>query len=212
MRRAVLFAALALCAGAQAMPLGLRTAMWGVAPASRRAAVESAFPALGAGATADDVAAILGGAADTALAENISAADDYADFREWAKYAGPAAVKTSGTAWLSYALGADALIGEIASDDVRIVSLAPSGENGAFKLEVVIDGVNIGGGAASVETLKTNLAKVLGVTGSTTLDKGAFSSDGIDVVFDAPSEGKARFTAKPPSGAGNTFFMRVKVK
>lgn len=212
MRRMVLFVAFALCAGAQAMPLGLRTAMWGVAPAHRRAAVEAAFPALGAGATADDVAEILGGASDPALAENIAGADDYAEFREWAKYAGPAAVKASGAAWLSYALGADSLIGEIATNAVRIVSFAPFGENRSFRLEVAIDGVNVGGSTVSGETQKANLAKVFGVTGSTVLDAGSFKQDGIEVVFDSPVDGKARFTAKPPSDAGSTFFMRVRLK
>ena len=30
-------------------------------------------------------------------------------------------------------------------------------------------------------------------------------------MFDAPANGKARFTATPPVDAGNAFFMRVKV-
>ena len=72
--------------------------------------------------------------------------------------------------------------------------------------------VNIGGGLVAVETLKENLKKVLGIEGSATLSSGDFSSDNIDITFYAPVDGKARFTVTPPSDAGNSFFMRVKVK
>ena len=123
--------------------------------------------------------------------------------------------------WLSYALGADALIGkEITSNDVRIVAFetanADSGAMGSsrptFAFEVAIDNVNIGGGSVAVETLKENLKKVLGIEGAATLSPGGFSSDNIDITFDTPVDGKARFTVSPPADAGNSFFMRVKVK
>ena len=224
MRVGLLFAALLACGGVDAMPLGLRTAMWGVGDANRRAALDAVFPALGGEATAAEVAAALDGAADGALAENITDAGEYSEFREWAKCAGAAAVKTCGRAWLSYALGADALMGkEIASNDVHIVSFGAVGDDGgggalgttrpaSFTFEVAIDGVNIGGGSVAEEVLKENLKKVLGLEGAATLDPAEFSANNIDIVFDAPANGKARFTATPPVGAGSTYFMRVKVK
>ena len=61
-------------------------------------------------------------------------------------------------------------------------------------------------------TVGENLKKVLGVEGAATLSPGAFSSDNINIVFDAPANGKARFTVTPPADAGNAYFMRVKVK
>ena len=76
----------------------------------------------------------------------------------------------------------------------------------------MIDGVNIGAGAVAEETLKENLRKVLGVEGAAVLSPSAFSSDNIDIVFDTPVNGKARFTATPPADAGDSFFMRVNVK
>lgn len=82
----------------------------------------------------------------------------------------------------------------------------------SFAFEVAIDGVNIGGGMVAVEILKENLKKVLGVEGSTTLSPDAFSYDNIEITFDTPVDGKARFTVSPPADAGNSFFMRVKVK
>ncbi len=111
MRHAVILAALMICSEIWAMPLGLRTATWGIAPANRHADVELAFPALDSEATPEDVTSVLSTAVDSALAENIDHAADYAVFREWAKYRGAATVKASESAWLSFALGADALIG-----------------------------------------------------------------------------------------------------
>ena len=60
------------------------------------------------------------------------------------------------------------------------------------------------------KTSKTMKALALSVTALAT--SGAFSSDNIDITFDTPVDGKAKFTVSPPADAGNSFFMRVKVK
>ena len=173
-----------------------------------------------------DVETALTGSADVNLTANITNATQYTDYRAWALSVTNGTttaqmIKESTRTWLSYALGADALIGkEITSNDVRIVAFeAANGDGGAmgssrptFAFEVAIDGINIGGGSVAVETLKENLKKVLGVEGAATLSSGVFSSDNIDITFDAPVDGKARFTVTPPVDAGNSFFMRVKVK
>ena len=82
----------------------------------------------------------------------------------------------------------------------------------SFVFEVTIDGVNIGGGMVAVEILKENLKKVLDVEGATTLSPEGFSPDNIQITFEAPVDGRARFTVTPPADVGNSFFMRVKVK
>jgi hypothetical protein len=213
MRRAVIIAALMICSEIWAMPLGLRTAMWGIAPSNRRVDVDAVFPALDGEATIDNITAALDTAVDSALAENITNATDYAEFREWAKYRGAATVKANESAWLSFALGADALIGRgLTAGDVKIESFYPAADISRFELIVSIKNVNIGGGTVAEETLKRNLKKVIGVEGAPTLASEAFSSDNIEITFDAPVDGKARFTATPPSNSGNSFFMRVKVK
>lgn len=224
MRRLVISAAaLGLAFAAQAMPLGLRTAMWGVARAGSggAAAEDDPIPALPADAAADAVAAALSGSRDARLAENIRYASDYAAYRGWvggvtnAPDVDASAVKSSPYAWLSFALGADRLIDrDILPEDVRIVSFDAGSGNakGELSFEVAIDGVEIGGGQVAMETLKANLAKVLGVEGAAQLDKGAFSSDGIEITFDAPVDGRARFSVTPPADAGNAYFMRVRVK
>ena len=225
MRRALLFAALLVCSSVQAMPLGLRTAMWGVARA-RGSAVggeDNPIPVLAADASPAAVAAALNGSRDGGLVGNIGDATCYRAYYDWARGITNATatsaldIKQSSHAWLSFALGADALILRvITSNDVHIVSFEPSAVAGRppypFVFEVAIDGVNIGGGVVAEEILKANLKKVLGVEGSATLEEGTFSSDNIEVTFDAPANGKARFTVTPPVDAGNAFFMRVKVK
>ena len=153
---------------------------------------------------------------------NIMSVAAYNSFVTWAESVGTyeqsrnqtmQMVKSSPNAWLSYALGASSLIeGELKSDDITISSFEPIGENRVFSFEVAIDNVNIGGGSVAVETLKENLKKVLGIEGAKSLSSGAFSSDNIEITFDTPVDGKARFTVTPPADAGNSFFMRVKVR
>ena len=169
-------------------------------------------------ASDDDVAPALAGTADANVAANVTNAAQYASYRVWALSVTNATttvqmIKESTRTWLSYALGTDTLIDrEFTSDDVKIESFAPTSADGKFEFSVSLKDVNIGGGSVAVETLKENLKKVLGLEGAATLDLGAFSSDNIDISFEAPVDGKARFTAKPPAGVGNSFFMRVKVK
>ena len=216
-RKHGLFLLLALAvATAEAMPIGVRIAVNGRAAAQE--AVNALFPALDGEASAADVAGALSKAEDVALAANITDANGYAEFREWAKCTGAVDVKASDKAWLSYALGADALIGkEITSNDVQIVGFdvvdgGAAGTPTSFAFEVAIDGVNIGGGSVAETVLKENLKKVLGIEGAKSLSSGAFSFDNINITFDTPVDGKAKFTVSPPADAGNSFFMRVKVK
>ena len=171
-----------------------------------------------------EVGAIVATFADKGFAAQVTNKVEYDAFRAWVNGNNlyqPNVVKSTRT-WLSYALGADALIGkEITSNDVRIVAFeatnADSGAMGSshptsFAFEVATDGVNIGGGMVAVETLKENLKKVLDVEGATTLSLDAFSSDNIEITFDTPVDGKARLTVSPPADASSSFFLRVKVK
>jgi hypothetical protein len=180
------------------------------------------FPEVATNAAPETVAAALAGAADAGLAANVTDGTNYNTFCEWAarvksmsgsEAAGAQTVKESTRTWLSYALGADALIGkEITSDDVKIESFTPSSTIGKFEFAVSVKDVNIGGGSVAEAVLKENLKKVLGIEGAKSLSYGAFSSDNIDITFDTPVDGKAKFTVSPPADAGNSFFMRVKVK
>lgn len=200
----------ALCAwvlvglSASAMPVGVQLAMRGRAAA--QAAVDATFPPLAATATPGDVATALYGAMDDALADNITDTAAYAEFREWAKSAGAVSVKESGTAWLSYAVGASGVVpvpqdGDLAIDDVAIDA------DGKMEAVFSLDGVNIGTAA-----LESRLKTVFGVEGAKTLDRSAFSDKNIGLSLAPTGDGRVRATVTPPSDAGNSFFMRVKMK
>ena len=165
-----------------------------------------------------EVLTALTGTTDVNLTVNVTNAAQYAAYRNWALSVTNGTttaqmIKESTRTWLSFALGADALIGkELTSDDVKIESFTSASSDGKFEFTVSVKDVNIGGGSVAAETLKENLKKVLCIEGATMLSSGAFSSDNIDITFDTPVDGKARLTVTPPVDAGNSFFMRVKVK
>ena len=179
------------------------------------------FPPLGESATAADVESALSVGTDAGLT-NITDVAVYEAFRQWVDSvkgvdgttaAGAQAVKDSTRSWLSFAFAADALIAkELTSDDVKIEAFTPASTDGKFEFTVSVKDVNIGSGLVTEAVLKENLKKVLGIEGAKSLSSGTFSSDNIDITFDAPVDGKARFTVSPPVDVGNSFFMRVKVK
>ena len=181
------------------------------------------IPELPGNASEVEVLAALAESADAALVANVTNAAGYAAYRQWALSVtnGTTTANTiveSSRTWLSFALGAGGLVeNDITSNDVHIVSFgvddsaAANATAPAFAFEVAIDGVEIGGGSVAEETLVANLKKVLSIEGSSTLLSEAFASDNIEMVFDVPRDGRARFTAFPPAGASNSFFMRVKL-
>ena len=186
------------------------------------------FPEVATNAAPETVAAAFSGATDAGLAANVTDGTNYNAFCEWAARVkgasgsaavGAQAVKESARAWLSYALGADRLIGkEIATNDVQIVGfdVVEGGAMGtsrptSFAFEVAIDGVNIGGGSVAEAVLKENLKKVLGVEGAAELNESAFSSNGLTVTLQRTADGKAKATVTP-DGTPPAFFLRVKVK
>ena len=119
----------------------------------------------------------------------------------------------STSTWLSYALGSDALIREdISSSDVIIESFSPSPTGNTWFFTVGVKDINIGARTVSQAFLEENLKKVLYVEGAKSMHTGMFSSDDIDVTFNIPVSGKARFSATIPDYVGDSFFMRVKVK
>jgi hypothetical protein len=176
------------------------------------------LPELAQDALPGDVAAVMAETADASLSANVTNAVQYAAFRTWAlavtnDMVTAQAVKESSLAWLSFALGANAMIvKELTTDDVRIESFTPASAGDNYEITVSVKDVDIGGGAVNEDVLKENLKKVLGIEGARTLAPDSFSSDNIDITFGTPVDGKARIIVSPPPDAGSTFFMRVKVK
>ena len=196
-------------------------------------AAESCLPQLATNAAPEAVTNTIASAGFVpSVAETLQDAIDgdaakYNEFRDWAQavkdsdgeVAGEATVVASERAAISYLLGTDTLIAnDIKSDDVHITgfSIDHGAENRSgemrFSFEVTIDGVEIGSSdAIGIALLKANLKKAIGVEGATRID-GEFSSANIELTFDTPVDGKARFIVTPPSDAGTSFFMRAKVQ
>ena len=184
------------------------------------------IPALALTATPAEVAAALSGSADDGLVKNITNAAQYVAYRQWAltvkdvdgiSVAGTQTVKDSAYAWWSFALGTDKLLpGVLSSDAIRIESFGRAKETGKFEFVVSVADVGIGGGVTITdvnrEAIIENLKNAIGVEGVAMLDGRSFSSDGIEVTFSVPIDGKARFVVTPPADMSNSFFMRVKMK
>lgn len=205
MKNALLLVSCLSSAFACAMPLGLRTAVWGGSAAVRLSDLEAAFPALGSEATKEDVSEVLSGAADSALAENITDVDEYAEFREWAKYANAAEVKDSVTAWLSFAIGAKGIIEEPKEGSLSIDAVCIK-EDGSLEVVFSLDGVNVGN-----EVVERRLKTVFGVEDATTLSKSAFAVNESDVKLSSNGDGRISAVVAPPKEK-DTYFVRIKIK
>lgn len=190
---------------AGAMPVGVRMAMLGRASVLS-AASGSAFPELDGQATPANVAEALSGATDGALTENITDAEAYSEFRSWAVSVGPASVKTSATAWMSYALGVAALV-PVPEDGDLVIDDAQVDADGNLQAVFSLDGVYV-----SQAALEARLKTVFGVEGSRELDETKFSSDDIVLVLEPTDDGRVRATVTPPPEAEDAYFMKVKVK
>ena len=175
------------------------------------------IPELPSTATADEVAAALGGSADTKLSANITDAANYAAYREWAlgvktadgsAVAGAEAVKNAANAWFSYALNTAALIAAAPKEgDLKIGGFTQGSSAGVFDLSVSISGITVGDNATAA-----NLKKVFGVEGAGLLDESEFKEENVNIEFGKPDGGKMKIKATPKNPAAKQFFMRVKMK
>lgn len=179
------------------------------------AAAEDAIPDLGDSPDREAVAKVLAAVEDSGVRSNVDESN-YVDFRSWAgrvkargasAAAGFAAVQASPLAWLSYAVASDTLIDKTPTDrQIKVEKFVPGATSGAFDFVVGIEDISVGDDATA-----ENLAKVFGIEGGTSLQPEAFSSENVSLVFEAPENGKVRFTAGPKDASQGTFFMRVKL-
>ena len=214
MKPTIAMLAFAAAAGAAlpspAMPIGLRTAAWSVSAANGRAAVARLLPETAAEA---EIARTLEAFADDALAQNISGAGEYGEFREWALSSGARAdaLAESPAAWLSFAAGSPVLAAPPEDGDLTIDAVSPPGPDGTIELVVSLKGVAIDGNA-----LEARLKSVFGVSGGT--EPADAKTSGADCKFAlAPTEdGRLRVMVSPgkdgKGGMPDRFFLRVKVK
>ena len=162
--------------------------------------------------TAEDVQSALAGSADSALLVHVTDAATYNAYREWALKIGPAEVKSSPNAWVSFAVDSAALLEKVPTDeDLTIEEFKPTAAAGAFEFTVSVKDVTIGSDAAA-ENLKT----IFGLEGTPSLGSAAFDPKNVTIEFDEPKDGKLKFMAKPNTGDSQalpaSFFMKMKVR
>ena len=157
---------------------------------------------------------ILSVAEDDRLRSNVTDVWTYGRFREWAlgvlttdgtTLAGAESVLSSPCAWVSFALDSDRLLERAPVDeDLMIERFEPiEGFESRFGFTVRVEGVTVGPWA-----WVDDLSRVFGVEGSNVPCRDAFSSDEVTIEFDAPEEGKLKFSAGPSWPFESKFFMR----
>ena len=206
----VLAAAAIAAMPALAMPIGLRTAVWGISASNGRSAVARLLPA--AGSTAE-IGEVLGGFSDPAVAANIANDSDYGEFREWALESGARveALTNSPTTWLSFAVGAPALLAEPKAGDLAIDDVSPMGEDGNVELVFSLEDV-----AIDKHADEARLKSVFGVVGDPAMNETMFTEDNLAYSLSPTDDGRVRATVTPKKDSGgrapDSFFMRVKMK
>lgn len=209
MRAALFVTAIVVSLCADAVPIGLRTAM--VSPA---VVSPNTLPQIAENADADAVNSAIDsvGFADQEVKEAICGnAEKYVAFREWAQYvrfasgnpAGGAAAAASPYAWAAYCLGAEALF----ENEPQIIineSMLGSGADGALTV-----GVSVKDGVRDVPVDTAKIATMFEAT-----------SDLLDWVGDARivptvqvlGEGNSSRFNVVPMEKPMRFFVRVRVK
>ena len=164
------------------------------------------LPRVSADSDVDDA---LSGSADANLSANINTAFDYNAYRAWVNRKGFAhqTVKDAPRSWLSYLLDTPSLLDKRLKKDVLSIESFGPRMAGGFSFEICVDGIEIGDGATA-----SNLAKVFGIEGATSLDGGDFSSDNVTFSFGAPQDGKATVVAEPKDDAAESFFLRATMR
>ena len=195
---------------ASAMPIGLRTAVWGVSGANGRAAVSRLLPET---ESSTEIKVVLKEFSDETVAANITDNSTYEEFREWALESGARAdtLAASSTAWLSFASGSPVLVGAPKNGDLVIDEVSPAGPDGAIEMIFSLADVEIG-----QQALEARLKTVFGVVGAKTLNGGAFSDANLAFSLTPTDDGRVKAVVTPKRNADgnapNAFFMKVKVK
>lgn len=205
---------LAVLAGAalpaSAMPIGLRTAVWGVSGANGRAAVGRLLPETD---STSEIKAALNDFSDKTVAANITDNSTYEEFREWALESGARAdtLAASSAAWLSFASGSPVLVGAPKNGDLVIDEVSPAGADGTIEMIFSLADVEIGHQAFG-ERLKT----IFSVVGAKTIDDGAFSDANLTFSLIPMDDGRVKAVVAPKKDENgkvpSAFFMKVKVK
>ena len=203
-------AAASVALPALAMPVGLRTAVWGVSAANGRTALARLLPETDSTA---EIKVALKAFSDKTVAANIVEDSEYEEFREWALESGARAdaLTASATAYLSFAAGSPVLVAEPQDGDLVIDEVSPMGVDGT--IEMVFSLVNV---QIAREALENRLKSVFSVAGAKALKDAEFSESNLVFSLLPTDDGRVKAvitTKKSVDGKLPTsFFMRVKMK
>lgn len=192
------------------MPIGLRTAVWGVSGANGRAAVGRLLPETD---SMSEIKAALNDFSDKTVTANITDNSTYEEFRDWALETGARAdvLTASTTAYLSFATGSPVLVAEPQDGDLVIDEVSPAGADGTIQMIFSLADVEIGHQAFG-ERLKT----IFSVVGAKTIDEGAFSDANLTFSLIPMDDGRVKAVVAPKKDENgkvpSAFFMKVKVK
>ena len=195
---------------ASAMPIGLRTAVWGVSGANGRAAVGRLLPETD---STSEIKAALNDFSDKTVTANITDNSTYEEFREWALESGARAdtLAASSAAWLSFASGSPVLVGAPQDGDLVIDEVSPAGADGTIEMIFSLADVEIGQQAPEAR-LKT----LFGVVGAKTIDESAYSDANLTLSLMPMDDGRVKAVVAPKKDENgkvpSAFFMKVKVK
>ena len=205
---------LAALAGAalpvSAMPIGLRTAIWGISAANGRAAVSRLLPETESSA---EIKVVLKEFSDETVAANITDHSEYEEFREWALETGARAdvLTASTTAYLSFATGSPVLVAEPQDGDLVIDEVSSIGADGTIEMVFSLADVVI-----APQALEERLRAVFSIAGAETLKAAEFSESNLEFSLSSTEDGRVKAVVAPKKGADGkapaSFFMRVKMK
>lgn len=193
-----------------AMPIGLRTAVWGISSANGRAAVGRLLPDTG---NAVEIKAALKDFSDKTVEANVVDDSTYEEFREWALESGAKAdmLTASSTTWLSFAAGSPVLVDAPQDGDLVVEELSPVMADGTFEIVFSLANVEI-----AQQALEERLKTVFEVLGANTLNGSAFSAANLAFSLSPTGDGRVKAVVAPKKDANgkvpSAFFMKVKLK
>ena len=166
--------------------------------------IEDPFPSV---KTEEEVAAVLKGAKDSRLGEQIKTVAEYERLLLWMvhvtldDFVERQKLMDSELTWFRYAIDSYSSRTK-APESLAIKTIKPA-KDGGWDLTVSIDDVYIGSAAIKLETIFT-------VEGAADLNEESFSSNNVETTFSAVGDSLLRVSARPKSAAGQ-FFIRVKM-
>ena len=193
-----------------AMPIGLRTAVWGISSANGRAAVGRLLPDTG---NAVEIKAALKDFSDKTVEANVVDDSTYEEFREWALESGAKAdmLTASSTTWLSFAAGSPVLVDAPQDGDLVVEEFSPVMVDGTFEIVFSLANVEI-----AQQALEERLKTVFEVLGANTLNGSAFSAANLAFSLSPTGDGRVKAVVAPKKDANgkvpSAFFMKVKLK